>query len=342
MDLLLNLEGVTSQHNLKGLSLGRKGLGRSPPTALSLMAGASARVTCVYCDHPHSSNSCQTVTDPKERKRLLRTSGRCFVCLRRHHISRNCRSPARCSRCRGRHHTSICSNSSTRLVTGTLPSNQAAGDSHSIAGQAIQVPTTSSMCVNSPMPILLQTARAVVYDANQPRSTLSLEVRAILDLGSQRSYVTARVCEALDMRKVRSESMIIKTFGSDKEDRRTCDVVELGVVTKNGEPLTLSAVVIPHICDPVRMQPISSSKNAYEHLSGLELANSGSITGELEIDILIGSVHYWRLVTGRVLRGVSGPAAVETRLGWVLSGPVEETPSETTINFVATHTTHIP
>ena len=60
MDLLLNLEGVTSQHNLKGLSLGRKGLGRSPPTALSLMAGASARVTCVYCDHPHSSNSCQT------------------------------------------------------------------------------------------------------------------------------------------------------------------------------------------------------------------------------------------------------------------------------------------
>ena len=158
------------------------------------------------------------------------------------------------------------------------------------------------MCVNSPMPILLQTARAVVYDANQPRSTPSLEVRAILDLGSQRSYVTARVREALDMRKVRSESMIIKTFGSDEEDKRTCDVVELGVVTKNGEPLTLSAVVIPHICDPVRMQPISSSKNAYEHLSGLELADSGSITGELEIDILIGSDHYWRLVTGRVLR----------------------------------------
>ena len=66
------------------------------------------------------------------------------------------------------------------------------------------------------------------------------------------------------MRKVRSESMIIKTFGSDEEDKRTCDVVELGVVTKNGEPLTLSAVVIPHICDPVRMQLISSSKNAYE------------------------------------------------------------------------------
>ena len=141
------------------------------------------------------------------------------------------------------------------------------------------------------------------------------------------------------MRKVRSESMIIKTFGLDKADKRTCNVFELGIVTRNGEPLTLSTVVIPHICDSVHMQPISSFKNAYEHLSGLELANSGSITGELGIDILIGSDHYWRLVTGRVLREASGPTAVETQLGWVLSGPVEEMPHETMIiDFVATHT----
>ena len=418
MDLLLNLEGVTSQHNLKGLrqlydivesnvrglrSLGvpsssyggllssilisklppelrlivsrelsegewdfesmmkiierevearersagasitqpKKPLGRTPPTALSLMASAPAQVTCVYCDHPHSSNFCQTVTDPEERKRLLRTSGRCFVCLRRHHISRNCRSSARCSKCRGRHHTSICSNSHTRPVTGTSLSNLAARSPPTVAAGAVQVPVTSSMCVNSPTPILLQTAKAIVYDASQPESTSSLEVRAILDLGSQRSYVTVRVQEALNMRKVRSESMIIKTFGSERENRRICDIVELGIVTKNGEPLTLSAVVVPHICDPVRMQPISSFKNAYEHLSGLELADLGSVTGELEIDVLIGSDHYWRLVTGRVSRGVSGPTAVETRLGWVLSGPVEEALPETTaINFIATHTTH--
>ena len=31
------------------------------------------------------------------------------------------------------------------------------------------------------------------------------------------------------MEKVRSESMIIKMFGSDKEDRRTCDVVSWGL-----------------------------------------------------------------------------------------------------------------
>ena len=96
------------------------------------------------------------------------------------------------------------------------------------------------------------------------------------------------------MRKVLSESMIIKTFGSVGEKEETCDIVELGIVTKNCEPLTLSAVVVPHICDPVRMQLISSFKNAYEHLSGLELADLGSVAGELEIDVLIGS-DYWSL-----------------------------------------------
>ena len=206
-------------------------------------------------------------------------------------------------------------------MTGTSLSNQVAKSPLTVSAGAVQVPVTSSMCVNSPTLILLQTAKAIVYDASQSESTSSLEVRAILDLVSQRTYVTVRVQEALNMRRVHSESMIIKTFGSERENKGTCNIVELGIVTKNGEPLTLSAVVVPHICDPVRMQPISSFKNAYEHFSGLELADLGSITGELEIDVLIGSDHYWRLVTGRVSRGVSGPTTVEIRLGWVLSGP---------------------
>ena len=149
------------------------------------MASASAQVTCMYCDHPHSSNSFQTVTDPEERKQLLRTSGHCFICLRRNHIIQNCQSSARCSKCRGRHHTSICLNSHTRPVTGTSLSNQGAKSSPTVAAGAVQVPVTSSMCVNSPTPILLQTAKVIVYDASQPESTSSLKVRAILNLVSQ-------------------------------------------------------------------------------------------------------------------------------------------------------------
>ena len=48
-------------------------------------------------------------------------------------------------------------------MTGTSLSNQVAKSPPTVAAGAVQVPVTSSMCVNSPTPILLQTAKAIVF-----------------------------------------------------------------------------------------------------------------------------------------------------------------------------------
>ena len=85
-----------------------------------------------------------------------------------------------------------------------------------------------------------------------------------------------RVRKRLSLKRIRSESMIIETFGSDKEDRRTYDVVELAIVIRDGTLLKFSVVGVPHICDPVHSQPISAAK---EHISGLDLADSTDPTG---------------------------------------------------------------
>ncbi|ORU90924.1 MAG: hypothetical protein A6F71_08245 [Cycloclasticus sp. symbiont of Poecilosclerida sp. M] len=69
---------------------------------------------------------------------------------------------------------------------------------------------------------------------------------------------------------------------------------------------------------------------------GLELADSADGEDVLEIDMLIGSDLYWSLVTGRVRRGSSGPMAIETKVGWVLSGPTGQ--QETTVNLAVTPT----
>ena len=115
--------------------------------------------------------------------------------------------------------------------------------------------------------------------------------------------------------------MIIKTFGSERGERRVCDVIELRVATNDGDSLVLPVVVVPHICDPVRTCSMDTSSVACGHLSGLELADPGVDGKDLEIDLLIGSDHYWKVVTGRIVRGDNGPTAIETRLGWILSGP---------------------
>ena len=75
-----------------------------------------------------------------------------------------------------------------------------------------------------------------------------MEVRAILDTGSQRSYATTRVQEVLGAKKMYSEAMIIKTFGAERGVRRVCDVIQLKIDTRSGNPLVLPMVVVPHIC----------------------------------------------------------------------------------------------
>lgn len=60
----------------------------------------------------------------------------------------------------------------------------------------------------------------------------------------------------------------------------------------------------------------------FPYLSGLDLADSGNVTDNLEINILVGAGYYWKIVTGRIVHGRVGPTAIETRFGWVLSGPV--------------------
>ena len=81
------------------------------------------------------------------------------------------------------------------------------------------------------------------------------------------------------------------------------------------EPLVLPLVVVPHICEPVSVQPIDT-KNYYKYLAELELADSGVVGSNLEIDILIGSDYYWDVVTGRVVKGDGGGGGLQRlRLG---------------------------
>ena len=56
------------------------------------------------------------------------------------------------------------------------------------------------------------------------------------------------------------------------------------------------------------------------------------------MSVLIGADYYWEIVTGRICRGGSGPIAIETKLGWVLSGPVPGYDQEhTSTNLFTAH-----
>lgn len=148
------------------------------PTAATLVANnpgfREGQVSCVYCSQEHTSNSCTTVADKTERK------GRCFVCLKRHHLCRDCRSKFNCKNCRGRHHISICTRAAyqdkTKKSSDTLPDPE-----KNLEGA--KVPRTSSLLyVGAQTPILLQTARLQLV--GMMTETVA---RAVLDSGSQKT-----------------------------------------------------------------------------------------------------------------------------------------------------------
>ena len=165
---------------------------------------------CCYCQQGHPARDCRVVTQPEARKQILRKSGRCFVCLRTGHMSRECRSKLKCNKCSRRHHMSICSGESvgTRgssnrtsgagtaqgvpAASGRRAQNQeagAGGTGLNVNASAFPPQNTASLYVTSNQTVLLQTAWTTVQNPSQP--TVHRDVRAVLDLGSQRSYIRA-------------------------------------------------------------------------------------------------------------------------------------------------------
>ena len=112
---------------------------------------------------------------------------------------------------------------------------------------------------------------------------------------------------------------------SDRDEKQTCGIVKAGMEMRDGQRMELTLFTVPLICEPLTGQLISLCTKKYEHLAQLDLANNGSLDNEdhINVDILIGSDYYWELATGKTCRDEEGPVAIHTKLGWILSGPVQ-------------------
>ena len=108
-ELMKVIEEIIARERVGVIQPVRRGDDKPPPTATALVSDTGGTsITCCYCSQPHFPTNCNVITDIETRKQSLRKSGRCFSCLHKGHLSRNCRTANRCRTCGGRHHTSIC------------------------------------------------------------------------------------------------------------------------------------------------------------------------------------------------------------------------------------------
>ena len=85
------------------------------------------------------------------------------------------------------------------------------------------------------------------------------------------------------------------------------------------------------ICSPLKNQCINEAKGL-EQFKTLKLADSNIEGTDLPIGILIGADHYHKFFTGRTVHSEVGTIASETVVGWVLSGPVPNSPPSNSLD----------
>lgn len=126
--------------------------------------------------------------------------------------------------------------------------------------------TTSSFYAGVQGPILLQTAQVKLV--NPTCGELRTAARAILDTGSQRTYITCHLRDELDLPAMTTESIRINTFGDAATYDDSCDVVQLALETKDHGTLQITALVVPVICDPLTSQTHQPLPEMLRPLSG--------------------------------------------------------------------------
>ena len=281
-----------------------------PPSTASALLSSNFKVKCAYCNEDHFSASCSKITDISNRKRILLKAGRCFNCLKQNHKCRDCPFSKGCRYCRKKHHQSIilCE----QFMSNSSP-NAGADHERTPEENATTANTTNTIKDRRTI-ILLQTAKVMAFGE---ASKKSIPVCVLFDSGSQMSYITENLQAKLNLKPIKVERLHLNTFGTTSYKTQSCNIVRLSLQKPGCDEI----VVISALSSPVIFSPLPSAVDSqrYSHLNGLKLADSGTNSQEA-ID---GSNFYWNIVTGEVRRGEDGPVAVNSKFGWLLSGPIQ-------------------
>ncbi|XP_065902524.1 uncharacterized protein [Dysidea avara] len=289
-----------------------------------------SRSSCLFCKGTHPSTRCEKVKNPNQRLEIVKKGKNCFNCLGHHRVSQ-CTSKFRCKSCKQKHHSSLCgaeftkppdvtvkpettSQTTMEQRTAVTTTTETTSDNPTAVTAAIIPPGSTTKPVNSSV-CLLKTAVASVC-ANGRRTDANI----LFDEGAQRSFMSNKLAKKLRISPYSCENINISAFGGEPTAFKQLGVTTIDVETLSGEHITLSVLLVPMIAAPLQ-NTCHTQLLQMKHLNGLQLANPVTKDSMFEISLLIGADYYWQFVGDHIVRG-EGPTAMQSKLGYLLSGPL--------------------
>ena len=179
--------------------------------------------------------------------------------------------------------------------------------------------------------VLLMTCRVIIRGPNGS----SAQARALLDSGSEASFITERLAQQLGLPRRRGP--MITCIGESTPHIRPKGLVDIQVTdtSQTGRVHSVQALVLARITSSTPALPVSKQSN-WNHLSGLSLADPEYGTPG-SVDLLLGADTFGRVVLHGRRFGPSGtPSAFKTQFGWVLTGTVGHNNLRKSCNFAIT------
>ncbi|XP_073950857.1 uncharacterized protein [Choristoneura fumiferana] len=304
-----------------------------------------SQVSCAYCKRDHNIRSCKDFinSDLNSKRNFVQTHGLCFNCLGNNHSVKYCKNTTSCQICRGRHHSLLHPKGETHSAdpTGSHPSVENHGTP--LAGHVCKVsnqeagPSTATSINNHFVKgvahqVLLATALVKAESQNKGEYQL---LRALIDQGSQASFITRASVQLLGLKTTAAKGVISGLGG--EQNLITRSMVEVLITSRlnPGCVLRVSAYVLDKLTS--YLPSAVASITSWPELEQLKLADPEYHTSN-KIDILLGAEVYSTIIENGIIKCPSGSlVAQNTTLGWILSGQLRSN-EDISCNVVNMHT----
>ncbi|XP_025271328.1 uncharacterized protein LOC112639966 [Camponotus floridanus] len=217
------------------------------------------------------------------------------------------------AKCGRKHHTTIHKQPSLdKQVDSTKATTPQETVTKSSSSQVLHLNINSTHATSC---VLLATAQVVII--NQKGSTL--QIRALIDQGSEITLITERVAQNLKLSRSHSWIPLVGVGGHSSCKTRGVTSFRIVAIYENSETLEVSAHILPKLTNSI--PSVSIDMHQWQHLIGLTLADPHFLQ-PLAVDMIIGADVYHQIIREGLKKGpIDSPIAQLTAFGWIISGP---------------------
>ena len=267
---------------------------------------------CQRCSGKHILMYCADFRKltPWEKLQFVLKSKLCKNCLRGDHVQADCPSKFVCLKCKEKHHSLLHESINVRPSVSTNHSRT----------ENVQPDYQNTTCELLPLaPVIVATAHIGVRTATGHY----LQLRALLDNGSQATFISEFAVQQLHLRRTRLRVPVTGVGGSAVSTSTGLVRIRVCSLKRPGMTFDCAALILPrlgHLMPTDQIDPKDLGEFMDLDLADPTFFKPGSI------DIILGADMYGSLLCNDIRQlPNSAPVAQNTHLGWVIYGRLPKT-----------------